>query len=71
MHPALVGATAHAKSGTLRGVHTLAGYLSLPERDVRFVFLFNDPKPYRYREKLLQKLAEQLVSQPAGDRDAR
>ena len=53
-------AFAHAKSGTLSDVHSLAGYLTVGQRQYRFVFLFNRPMPYGHRDQLLQKLAAQL-----------
>ena len=55
------GVFAYAKSGTLDGVHNLAGYLQLAERTYQFVFIFNRRMNYRYREDLLQKLADQLA----------
>ena len=57
---------AYAKSGTLDGVHNLAGYLEVAERRYQFVFMFNRTMPYGYREKLLQKLANQLSQQLKG-----
>lgn len=52
---------ARAKSGTLTGVHTLAGYVQLDDRQYKFVFLFNRAMPMQFRERLLQQLADALV----------
>lgn len=52
---------AFAKSGTLTGVHSLAGYLAVGDAQYKFVFLFERAMPYRYREQLLQSLANQLA----------
>ena len=52
---------AYAKTGTLDGVQTLAGYLEVDKQEFQFVFMFNRATPYRYRETLLQRLAEQLA----------
>ena len=51
-----------AKTGTLDGVRTFAGYIKLRGKDYRFVFMFNRKVPWQYREKLLETLVEQLVS---------
>ena len=64
--PKAGGAIAYAKSGTLDGVHTLAGYLHQGIEKYQFVFMFNRKMPYRYRETLLQKLADQLRQQRAN-----
>jgi len=49
-----------AKTGTLNGVRTFAGYIDVVNQQgvkpYYFVFLFNDPIPYRYRETLLDEL---------------
>lgn len=50
-----------AKSGTLNGVHTFAGFLQLNNKDYRFVFLFNRSMPYRYRETLLSHISNKLL----------
>lgn len=55
------GVVARAKSGTLNGVHTFAGYLQVNQQQYRFVFLFNRAMPYRYREKLLSTMANRLL----------
>jgi D-alanyl-D-alanine carboxypeptidase/D-alanyl-D-alanine-endopeptidase (penicillin-binding protein 4) len=52
-----------AKTGTLNGVHSFAGFLTVDQRQYQFVFMFNRNTPYRYREQLLQLLADQIVSQ--------
>lgn len=54
-------AVAFAKTGTLDGIRTYAGYLELGDQDYQFVFMFNRPTPYKYREQLLQSLASQLA----------
>ncbi len=53
--------SAYAKSGTLDGVHNLAGYFIVGREYYRFVFMFNRKMPYRYRESLLQELAEFIL----------
>lgn len=50
-----------AKSGTLNGVHTFAGFLQLNNKVYRFVFLFNRSMPYRYRETLLSYISNKLL----------
>lgn len=52
---------AHAKTGTLNGVRSFAGYLHIGEKQFHFVFLFNRKTPYKYREQLLQELSQQLL----------
>ena len=54
---------ARAKTGTLNGVHSFAGFLTVGQSQYQFVFMFNRKTPYRYREQLLQLLADQIVSQ--------
>jgi D-alanyl-D-alanine carboxypeptidase/D-alanyl-D-alanine-endopeptidase (penicillin-binding protein 4) len=51
---------AYAKSGTLKGVSNLAGYVSKAGRDYYFVFLFNDPVSGDYRTRLLAELYRDL-----------
>ncbi|NND00786.1 MAG: hypothetical protein HKN85_11455 [Gammaproteobacteria bacterium] len=63
----LISPKAYAKSGTLSGVHGLAGYLQLNGVQYQFVFMFNRPMSYRYREQLLQKLAQQLALSQSMD----
>ena len=53
---------ARAKTGTLNGAHSFAGFLTIDQRQYQFVFMFNRKTPYRYREQLLQMLADQIVS---------
>lgn len=53
---------ARAKTGTLNGVHSFAGFLTIDQRQYQFVFMFNRKTPYRYREQLLQLLADQIAS---------
>ena len=50
-----------AKSGTLKNVRTLAGYIDFSDRSYRFVFMFNRSVSYRYREHLLVELVKQLA----------
>ena len=47
---------AYAKSGSLNGVHNLAGYITKNDKDYFFTFLFNQGVPWRYRNTLLQEL---------------
>ncbi|MFT7525790.1 MAG: D-alanyl-D-alanine carboxypeptidase/D-alanyl-D-alanine-endopeptidase (penicillin-binding protein 4), partial [Arenicella sp.] len=54
---------ARAKTGTLNGVHSFAGFLTVDQRQYQFVFMFNRKTPYRYREQLLQLLSDQIASQ--------
>lgn len=56
------GAVAHAKTGTLDGVRTFAGFIEVDQQPevYRFVFMFNRNVPWRYRDKLLARLVEQL-----------
>lgn len=54
---------ARAKTGTLNGVHSFAGFLTVDQSQYQFVFMFNRKTPYRYREQLLQLLADQMASQ--------
>ena len=51
-----------AKTGTLNGVQTFAGYIDLAEDTFYFVFLFNDPVAYGYRKAVLQQLLKDLKS---------
>lgn len=62
-YPLSSGNYAFAKSGTLTGVHALAGYLHVGEQVYKFVFLFNRTMPYNYRENLLQRLATALQAE--------
>ena len=54
-------ARAFAKTGTLDGVHSFAGFLEIAGQSFNFVFIFNRRMHHRYREKLLEDLAQQLV----------
>ena len=53
-------ATVHAKTGTLNGVRSLAGYIEFADRQYQFVFLFNRTVAWRYREQLLERLVVEL-----------
>lgn len=55
-------AVIHAKTGTLDGVRSYAGYVDFPDASYRFVFVFNRNVPWRYREQLLDKLVTQLAA---------
>jgi len=57
-----LNARTFAKTGTLGGVRTYAGYINFGVRDYRFVFMFNRNTPWRYREHLLETLIMQLAS---------
>jgi len=50
----------YAKTGTLDGVRSYAGYIGLPKKSYRFVFNFNRTLPWQYREKLLMRLVAHL-----------
>ncbi|MBX2847742.1 MAG: D-alanyl-D-alanine carboxypeptidase [Acidiferrobacterales bacterium] len=54
------GALVFAKTGTLNGVRSFAGYLEIDGKNYRFVFNFNRKTSYRYRERLMQDLVMQL-----------
>ena len=47
-----------AKSGTLFGVSTLAGYIHADKKWYPFAFMINQKVPYRYRNKLVKELSE-------------
>ena len=49
-----------AKTGTLDGVRSYAGYIDFPKKSYRFVFNFSRQVPWQYREKLLIRLVTQL-----------
>ena len=49
-----------AKTGTLSGVRSFAGFISKQGRNYQFVFNFNRPVSYRYREALMQRLVASL-----------
>ena len=53
-----------AKTGTLSGVRTFAGYMTTPDERYYFVFLFNESVPYRYRDTLLQDLWRYASNRP-------
>jgi len=53
-------ASVFAKTGTLEGVRTYAGYIALKDNDYRFVFIFNRSVAWRYREKMLERLVGEL-----------
>ena len=53
-------AIVHAKTGTLTGVHSFAGYIEDKGQQYRFVFNFNRQVPYRYRLQILKKLLHDL-----------
>lgn len=55
------GVSIRAKSGTLDGVRSLAGYIDFANTSYRFVFIFNRTVPYAYREQLLQRLVKHLA----------
>lgn len=58
-----VGAEIYAKTGTLDGVRSYAGYIKLAEQGYRFVFNFNRQVAYRYRDQMLERLLRDLVQQ--------
>ncbi|NND80834.1 MAG: peptidase S13 [Gammaproteobacteria bacterium] len=55
------GATVHAKTGTLDGVRSYAGFIDVPNNSFRFVFIFNRTVPYGYRDALLRQLTRDLA----------
>jgi len=63
-------AIVYAKTGTLKGVRSYAGYIELPPkssteataRRYRFVFNFNRAVAYRYRDQALEQLLRYLES---------
>jgi len=46
----------YAKTGTLNGVRSYAGFIDIADRSYHFVFNFNRRVPYRYRDQLLERL---------------
>lgn len=58
----------HAKTGTLNGVRSYAGFIDLNADDTdtrksyRFVFNFNRAVPYRYRDTILDQLISDLAA---------
>jgi len=60
----------YAKTGTLDGVRSYAGFIEMndfsPSQQYRFVFLFNRQVPYRYRDTVLKELIKDLKKQAAS-----
>ena len=56
------GATVYAKTGTLNGVHSFAGFVNINNADYQFVFIFNRSVPWRYREQLLERVIDGLAA---------
>jgi len=56
-----------AKTGTLNGVRTFAGFIGINDTKYRFVFMFNRKVPWRHREQLLETLVEQLLELQKSD----
>ena len=56
-----------AKTGTLDGVRTFAGFIGIKDKEYRFVFMFNRSVPWRYREQLLETLVDELLSLQKSD----
>lgn len=56
------GAVVFAKTGTLDGVRSYAGFIELAEQSYRFVFLLNRKVAYGYRDALLEDLIRGLQS---------
>ena len=54
-----------AKTGTLDGVQSYAGFIDFPDRSYRFVFLLNRTVAYGFRDKLLEDLVRGLHSSTA------
>ena len=55
-------AVVYAKTGTLEGVRSYAGYIELPHGSYRFVYMFNRAVPYAYRDQMLHELIVRLQS---------
>ncbi len=55
------GATVYAKTGTLDGVRSFAGFIKIHDVDYQFVFIFNRTVDWRYRETLLERVISGLV----------
>ncbi len=55
------GATVYAKTGTLDGVRSFAGFIKINNIDYQFVFVFNRSVPWRYREQLLERVIVALA----------
>ncbi len=60
-------ASVYAKTGTLSGVRSYAGFIEIPSkssvgphRRYRFVFNFNRTVPYGYRDRILEQLVSDL-----------
>ncbi len=60
-------ALVYAKTGTLNGVRSYAGFISFPaesannpSRNYRFIFNFNRAVAYRYRDQVLEQLLDDL-----------
>ena len=51
---------AWAKTGTLDGVRSYAGFLNIGDASYRFVFVFNRPVPYGFRDTMLRRLIRDL-----------
>ena len=58
------GVEVYAKTGTLDGVRSYAGYIQVSNAGVAdnyiFVFMFNRTVPFRYRDSMLEKLVNEL-----------
>lgn len=52
-----------AKTGTLNGIRTLAGYLGSNSGAKRFAILINDPAPVRWSYRLLRQWQQQFASE--------
>ncbi len=57
----IAGVTVTAKTGTLNGVRSFAGFIQSGDQKYRFVFNFNRQVPYKYRETLMRKTAAVLA----------
>ncbi|MEO0367488.1 MAG: D-alanyl-D-alanine carboxypeptidase, partial [Pseudomonadota bacterium] len=51
---------AYAKTGTLRDVKSMAGFIESPLGTYQFAFIFNRQTSWKYREKILQQLAQTI-----------
>lgn len=55
-------AQVYAKTGTLDGVRSYAGYIQLSSKKYHFVFNFNRQVAYRYRDQMLERLLQDLIA---------
>lgn len=54
----------YAKSGTLHGVTTLAGFIDKQDASFPFVLMVNEPVAYKYRNRFIQAIRRAIDVQP-------